>query len=248
MLGFILSKLNLLILVVSIFAIVSFLAFSVSDLVKINEARLLLNRLSDQASSIVSSPSYCFSDSFDFPGRINVAGQEFYYVVKVSTQPINVINQTTQAQDQITLVIFSLYPRAEYVKYKRDTTGRTPEPPSIASSSFRTNAQVTLYSENYEGSQYTDADFGVGGGISRVQKIEGTDGIIIDPNTVDPHNTVEFLKEIRSGIQYIHIFPCGSVECEVIKRDASAIACQNISSDQYESNGLISLGQGWFNC
>ena len=57
MLGFILSKLNLLILVMAIFAIVAFFAASLSDIAKVKEASELTSKLKEQSFSLVTSPN-----------------------------------------------------------------------------------------------------------------------------------------------------------------------------------------------
>jgi len=214
LLGFILSKLNLLILVVAIFAIVSFFAFGLKDLVLINEARLLLDRVSQKSFALVSSPSYCFSDAFDLPGQIRVAGEDYYYILKISKVEINKPTPEDPSA-QISVVIFSLHPRLEYLKYFNGE--RAEEPPSIAASSFRTAAEVNLYSEPYTGEEYQDTD------------PEIATPIIVDPSTRDRYNTVEFLKEIRGGQTFVYIFPCSSSvtheNCEAVKQEVSYAAC-----------------------
>ena len=88
MLGFILSKLNLLILVVAIAAIIVFFTVGLSDIVLEKEGNLLLNRLTKKSFTVASSPSYCFSDSFFLPRNLNVSGEEFVYIIKADVQEI----------------------------------------------------------------------------------------------------------------------------------------------------------------
>ncbi len=216
MLGFILSKLNLLILVVAIFAIVSFFAFNLIDIVKVYEGRLLLDQLSSKAFALASSPAYCFSDSYDLPRSIVVGGDEVFYVVKISKQSVNITNPDgTQAP--ITVVIFSLIPRVQYLQFIR---GDLPnEPPSVAASSFRTSASVNLYSPDYLGEEYGDT------GASFLKGPD--DPIFIDPNTRQPYNTLEFRKEIRSGLEYVYFFPCSTVgqsNCDIVKNNIACMA------------------------
>lgn len=243
MLGFILSKLNLLILVVAIFAIVSFFTLAITDLAKINEARLLLDRVSQKSFSLVSSPSYCFSDSFDLPRFIHVAGEDYYYILKISVETIE-----KEEGENVSVVIFSLHPRLEYVKFIQGERGT--EPPSVAASSFRTTAQVALYSDEYAGSEYVGAAPGL---VDKSSDYPGAlsgglEGIIVDPSTVIPYNTVEFLKEIRGGQSYVYIFPCNSATCRDLKEVVSNQACKD--TDIEGANDCSNLGPGvmWFNC
>lgn len=245
MLDFILSKVNLLILVVAIFAIVSFFTFGLTDLAKINEARLLLDRVSQKSFALVSSPSYCFSDSFDLPQLIRVAGEDFYYVLKISVETIRKENN-----EKVSVVIFSLHPRLEYVKYVNDE--RETEPASVAASSFRTTAHVALYSREYIGNEYRQ--LGSVGGVDLVDSStdfpespspsNGIEGIIVDPNTTDQYNTVEFLKEIRDGESYVYIFPCNVNGCADLKTGVSHRACEDTHSDCSD----LEDDEVWFNC
>ncbi|MEK6941410.1 MAG: hypothetical protein AABW85_00960 [archaeon] len=208
MLGFVLSKLNLLILVFAIFAILSFFTFSLIDLVKVYESRLVLEQLSSKAYSLVSSPSYCFSDSFDLPRSIVVGGDEFFYIVKISKQKVKtVVNGEDQTE---TIVIFSLIPRKEYLGFVK---GNAKEPPSVAASAFRTSSGVRLFSRTYFGEEYK-------GTVSEPTE----DEIIVDPSTKSPFETIEFRKEIISGQEHVYIFPCSGSKgnCEQVKCE---VAC-----------------------
>ncbi|MBI4044393.1 MAG: hypothetical protein HY392_01670 [Candidatus Diapherotrites archaeon] len=240
MLGFILSKINLLILVIAIFAIVSFFTLGLTDLAKINEARLLLDRVSQKSFALVSSPSYCFSDSFDLPRFIRVAGEDLYYVLKISVETIE-----KEEGEDVSVVIFSIHPRLEYVKYAKKE--RDKEPPSIAASSFRTTAQVALYSDEYLGDSYS---VGAPGLVDKSSDYLGAmsgdiEGIIVDPRATDQYNTVEFLKEIRKGVPYVYIFPCNSDTCGDLKEEVSRQACEDVDLVDCDNLGPDEV---WFNC
>src|SRR3989338_367764 len=92
MLGFILSKINLLILVTAIFAIVSFFALGLTDIVKNKEASSLVTRVAEKASAVVSSTTFCSGDSYDLDPEISIAGSDFYYVLKISKKRIKLDN------------------------------------------------------------------------------------------------------------------------------------------------------------
>lgn len=243
MLGFILSKINLLILVVAIFAIVAFFTFGLIDLVRINEARILLDRVSQKSFSITSSASYCFSDSFDLPPRIRVGGEDLYYVLKVSKQTIKA---SSPSEKDITVVIFSMHDRVDYVKYVKD--GRTgKEPPSISASSFRTPAVVSLYSRDYKGDKYESANARLNLTGSGVSDVDQEQEIIVDPNSIDKYNTVEFLKEIRDGEPLVYIYACSSVTtasaCDLEKKKVESKACSDYAGPSSVGAGNA-LGSG----
>ena len=217
MLGFILSKINLLILVFAIFAILSFFTVSLIGIVQVYEGRLVLEQLSSKAYSLVSSPSYCFSDSFDLPRSIAVGSNEFFYVVKISKQKVQT---TVNGIDQIeTIVIFSLIPRKEYVKYVKDkaTNPNAKAPPSVAASAFRTSSKVRLFSRAYSGEVYNG---------KASEPTEDKYEIIVDPSTKIPFETIEFRKEIISGQEYVYIFPCSGFygNCEQVKHEVECDA------------------------
>lgn len=245
MLGFILSKVNLLILVVSVFAIVSFFLAGLSDLARINEARLLLDRVSQKAFALVSSPSYCFSDSFDLPRQIRVAGEDYYFVLKISVEKIEKPLPSGQSE-LVSVVIFSLHPRVDYLKHLSDSV-RFPEPASIAASSFRVAANVSLFSDNYVEGRYERSSLGP-------SRLLSPDAVIVDPNAENPYNNVEFLKEIRNGVSFVYIFPCNVSGCEETKQRVSVVACNQADIGQSlpdvvcpGSTGFDS-GDVWFNC
>src|SRR3989338_1542031 len=147
MLDFILSKLNLLILVTAIFAIVSFFAFGLTDIAKVKEATELASRIQEKSFALASSPSYCLSDAYFLPDELEIAGSSYYYVVKVSKRTID------SGSEPINILIFSIYPRDEMKKHFGDITYT---PKAIAADSFRTKAEISLFSRNYAGSDYKD--------------------------------------------------------------------------------------------
>ncbi|MFH1696281.1 MAG: hypothetical protein ABH854_00020, partial [Candidatus Diapherotrites archaeon] len=70
MLGFILSKLNLLILVVAIFAIVAFFTTSLADVMKQKEAQEISTRVMSKANALVNSPTSCDSVPYNLPPHL----------------------------------------------------------------------------------------------------------------------------------------------------------------------------------
>ena len=133
MLDFILSKLDLLILVTAIVAIIGFFSFGLTEITKVNEAGKLALKIKETSFAFASSPSYCFSDVYYLPDEINVAGNSFYYVLRISQREVD----TPNSPDPIKILIFSIYPREEIKRYMNDSNY---EPKAIAANSFRTDA------------------------------------------------------------------------------------------------------------
>ncbi|MBI2597758.1 MAG: hypothetical protein HYW50_01025 [Candidatus Diapherotrites archaeon] len=167
----------------------------------------------------MSSPAYCFSDAFDLPRSIVVGGEEFFYIIKISQQEVGVDTDEDGTSDtQVNIVIFSMIPRRDYLKFLEDIdpAERTVanQPPSVAASAFRTSSQVFLFSRPYSGQEYS-----VGSVLS--------EEIFVDPNTARVrYNSIEFRKEIRNGIESVYIYPCSSTEenCETVKNEVALAA------------------------
>lgn len=86
MLGFILSKMNLLILVVALFAIIAYFMFSLGEVVKQNEAQLMAQEFSKDVSTMLTSATYCDRITLTLRPYFAVLGQDrFYYILKISS-------------------------------------------------------------------------------------------------------------------------------------------------------------------
>ncbi|MBU0662597.1 hypothetical protein KKH30_03145 [Candidatus Micrarchaeota archaeon] len=125
MLGFILSKLNLLILVVAIFAIVAFFTTSLADVMKQKEAQEISTRVMSKANALVNSPTSCDSVPYNLPPHLAVSGGEFFYVMKISTAPVD-------ESENLHYVIFQIFPRRN-------------QEHALAGDSFITDAEISLF-------------------------------------------------------------------------------------------------------
>lgn len=201
MLGFILSKLNLLILVTSIFAIVSFFALGLGDITKVKEAGELATRVAEKTESITKSSTYCDSSIYPFPPDLRTAGSRFYYVMKISKAKIERDNGA------INVLIFSVYPREEIRKEKISNANYVAK--AIASDSFRTDAQIYLYGLDYQGTGY--------GGTITDSAPDGLEEIYIDPQAENPMNAIKMLKEISNGKRNLYVLGCESQICDAWK-------------------------------
>jgi len=129
MLGFTLSKVNMLIFVTAIFAIVTFFTVTLCQVTTVNELNLILDRLTRRGYALANSPAYCDSTFYHFPAEISSCGQRFFYSVNISVQ-----QATDAGGDPINYLIFSAFNR-------RDTQ----QDNALVADSLRTNADITLF-------------------------------------------------------------------------------------------------------
>lgn len=202
MLGFILSKINLLILVTAIFAVVAFFALGLTDITKVKEASELVFRISEKSFALVSSSTYCAGDAYTLQPDISVAGSSFYYVLKVSKEQV----QAGQGgRETFNLLIFSVYPREEVKKSFVDSLY---VPKAIAANSFRTSAELHLLSRMYvEGKDYTD-------GLDPKSGFDDLPEFYADPQAINPVDTLQFIKEVKGGKTSLYVVGCNSALCE----------------------------------
>ena len=236
MLGFILSKMNLLILVVAIAAIIVFFTIGLSDIVLEKESNMLLNRLAKKTFTVSSSPSYCFSDSFYLPRGLNVSGADFVFVIKADVQEINVTPSDPNSE-KINSIIYSIYPRREFVKQYKDPNY---VPKAISAASLRTKAKVYMFNDDYTGTY---------SGNPHLLKQPGTSNgdFVVDTEAVPvSKNTLVFLKQKLKGIDYLYVFACDNSVCDAVKNQFSkeiASATPEAAFNPTEPNG-----EGAFSC
>ncbi len=105
--------------------------------------------------------------------------------------------------DAVNLLIFSVYDRSEVKRYfeKPDY-----EPKAIAANSFRTNAEVHLYSKHYDGFAYSGSPF------------EDTNPyVFVDPQAEIPVDSLFFVKEVENGVTKLYVIACSAPSCSADK-------------------------------
>jgi len=202
MLGYILSKLNLLILVTAIFAIIGFFAIGLADITKVNEAKELAFLINEKTFALVSASAYCLSDSHIVSDNLSVAGGRFYYVIAISKEEVYIDGDP----EPTNIVIFSVFPRDEI---KRSVTDSGYTPKAIAAESFRTKAEVHLYSRTYNGTDYEGAFLEHAGTLD--------EPVFIDPQAITRGNGIEFIKEVELGKPKLYLIICNDAVCEANK-------------------------------
>lgn len=207
MLDFILSKINLLILVLAIFSIVAFFAIGLTDIAKVKEASELAFRVSEKSSALLSSSTFCIGDSYDLDPDLKVAGTNYYYVLGISERAI-----TDRDGKRLNDLIFSVYPREEI---KRHFTEAGYEPKAIAAKDFRSEAEIHIYSRDYDGTDYTGAFE-----EAATPPFEA----FADPQAINPVDTLHFIRDVAAGKAHLYVIACNSAVCASQLDDVAKLA------------------------
>ena len=184
MLGFTLSKFSLLILVVSIFGIVSFFTVHLTDSLKVKALNDLLAHNSSIASEMMSSPSYCDILLVKIPETVTLSASEMYYIMRISS---------------ISAPPIGGKPAKNYLIFSAADRKNTDA--VIASSSSPTTAEIIFYKRNSEGP--------LEGTYSRVTGDNA--GILLDPSarSTELSDAFYLVKEINNdGKTQLYVFPC----------------------------------------
>ncbi len=194
---------NLLILVTAIFAIVGFFTLGLTDITEVNEAKELASRLKEKGFSLANSSNFCFSDQYDLPQEFFVAGRSYLYVLQISKTKLG------QGDDESNALIFSIFPREEIKHSFRDSTYTAK---AVAAESFRTNAEIFLYSWDYRYDASTDSLTYDG-----PQREEFNDKIYVDPQAIFQANKLELIREVKGGEPSLYIIACNAPNCAADK-------------------------------
>jgi hypothetical protein len=123
MIEFTLSKINILILVIALFSIISFFALNVGRIFLVGEVKQELERYSITLNGMVIAPTTCDSQPFAIPPKFTSFGNAVYYYLHISQTP----------DPSGTRVIFTV------------SDVRSPDK-VLAAASLATEAEVVIYS------------------------------------------------------------------------------------------------------
>ena len=203
MIEFALSKLNLLIFVTAIAAIVVFFIGSVNSNMKIKQSYELVYKVGKELKIGIDSSSYCTVKFIDIPRKIyvNSGGSDAFSI----NYKLNVamVKSHDEGTGKIVLSVID----------------RKPKKPQIyAAYDIDYNGEVEFYDSNFSNGSY---------------QFNETKTANFDPqksNSID--NTILFVKKIESGKPKIYLIPCllknGIYQCrDFIKgtSDLSSISC-----------------------
>ena len=85
MIEFTLSKINLLILVVALFSIISFFSLNVGKIFLLNEVKQEMDKYALTLNSMLVAPTTCDSKPFSIPPKCTSFGNNIYYHMKISS-------------------------------------------------------------------------------------------------------------------------------------------------------------------
>jgi len=198
MLGFTLSKLNLLMLVTALFAIISFFLFVMTNHMVSELAQQRVNDYGVIVDSVVKGELLCRTSSFIVPESIPYFGglmpsRHFYYVMYIKRYPEEV------EEGELTTLIFQIAKRTE-----RDQI--------IATNRVDMNASIFLYEWDSKTDLLTE---------------QSTITIDPLSSGIEAKNSVVLIKEVYEGRKSLHMVACSSSAgiCEVNKKRASCIIC-----------------------
>lgn len=181
MLGFTLSKLNLLILVTAMFAIIAFFLFGLTDIVISDLAQQHVKEYSETVFGLVSGGALCRKTTITVPKSIQYFGglapsERFYYVMHLKRFP------DQPEEGQLATLIFQIANRKDRDKI-------------IATSSIDVNATILLYEWDPE----TD--------IISEKSVLTLDP---ESAGIAEKNSLVLIKEVFGGESFLHVIACSS--------------------------------------
>jgi hypothetical protein len=224
MLGFTLSKLNLLIFVIAIFSIVSYFLLSFQANATAKVALDLVKIQSSDAYSIITSDSLCDSKEILLPRSLSFdpnspRGQ--FYVLKILTIESNL---DEEGIPETTKIVFSVADRREFFQRNQEI---------ITASSIDVDGKVYLFEYDPTASP-------------TVQLQESL--TVFDPQASTPINKIILIKEIVQGKTHSYFIPCTTdptgeeIGCLTFRRNA--MLSLNFDRDEELLNGPT----GGFKC
>ena len=202
MLGFTLSKLNMLILVTAMFVIIVFFMQSLTSIVVANQANQLVSSYIEKTSSAILSESLCFKTGVTVPEFITYFGgatqgeKLFIYALKIS-------KVEDLAGEGLSSLIMSVSNRQFQEKF-------------LAAKRVDVKARIKIYDWNPE----TDTIVESGEGFT-----------LIDPQAFPPINSFVLIKEVFRDQTFLHVIPCAGEaalnrpERTVCNYNAARIGC-----------------------
>src|SRR3989344_319006 len=180
MLGFTLSKLNLLLLAIAASATVAYFMVIYIDASEAQAAQQLAQKLAQDAASLMNSSTYCDYLEFSLPRSFAVGGKEFYYKLRISG-----LEAQSETDNPKNYLIFSVIRKRE---------GRES---IVATSSVIASAEINVFRFGDETTLEPEL-----AGLE--------EGAILDPQAIPRQNIVMLVKEIIDGAPYIYAIPCSS--------------------------------------
>lgn len=213
MLGFILSKLNLLIFVTAIFVIVTFFMMHLGPLVIQNQANNLISKMTEITSSRVNSETHCSANKIKVPAEFSyfggsaVIGKRFFYKVRISK---------IEGESGKTIVIFKILERSSNELR--------------AAGQIETSANVRIF--KWEQTDFSSEDVKTS---TDVTLDSGPDYYAeIDPQKTyfSPPDALYIIKENYEGDVTLYLFTCPLELCALKIEDTESNLMEQLRSDR----------------
>lgn len=180
MLDFILSKLNLLIMVTAIFAIVTYFSFFVDQSVIDRKAGQILSRFAEDTRTAVNSQNLCNQSTLSIPPYICALGcgnesKRIYFKVGISVIP-------RQGDSQNTLVYTLIEKQSNRI---------------MAAQQYQMKANIRLFSSDVQTGSFIED-------LTAPYKID------LDPQSAPPTDSILLIKEVFKGQETVFVVPCSS--------------------------------------
>jgi hypothetical protein len=197
MLDYILSKLNMLILVTAIFAVATYFAFYLAQSLENQQADTVLKQVTQDAFGVLTSQSICHQVTLTLPQYINTLGRgnggnKLYYLFQ-----INQIDGIQPGPPPLNTIVFS-------IRDKRDRH-------LLSAQQLPTGAQIYLFTwtPSATGTQpvaiaQTDADG------TRCGSAGQTCSVLNPQSAPVPANAVMVVKEVFEGHTNLLLIPCST--------------------------------------
>ncbi|MBS3061438.1 MAG: hypothetical protein J4215_02540 [Candidatus Diapherotrites archaeon] len=196
MLDYILSKLNMLILVTALFAIGSYFAFYLAQSLEKQQADTVLSQITEDAFGVINSSSICHEVTLTLPPYINTLGRseggnKLYYLFQINSQENVLADLST---DPANALIFS-------IRTKKDNQ-------VLSAQRIVTNAHIQIFE--------WDARSGTTDPLTalKIPVPDALGNIFVTLNPVaaptPPENAVKLVKEVYNGETYLYVIPCSS--------------------------------------
>jgi len=181
MLGFTLSKMNMLILVTALFIIIVFFMNSLTSIVVGQAADRDVSSYIGEVANVVNAHGLCYKtnmtvkDFLEYFGGATSSPKMFPYIMKIS----KVENPDPTKPSSIIMAI----------------AGRESPDKFLAARQADLDAKIKIYNWNPDGDTLTESDEGY---------------TIIDPQAFPPINSFTIIVDVFRDKKYVHIIPCST--------------------------------------
>lgn len=196
MLDYILSKLNILIMVTAIFAIGTYFAFYLAQSLEKQQADTVLNQISDEVYGVLTSQSICHEVTLTLPAYINTLGRsdtgnKLYYLFQAN----DIEAAQTSGGESINALVFS-------IRNKRTHQ-------IISAEQIPTTADIVLF--KWVSALTPSISIAQNDTDGKICGASGQTCTVLNPVAQPPsENAIKIVKEVYQGKTTILVIPCST--------------------------------------